>query len=92
MIPVRYVQYGFGRHRIYYVTEGGGDSPEFSSLTVHCYFPDKNNKLIIKLKHLDPGIYYFEIFFRHLGNHLFVFFEDEQKTGILNAIVKDRMY
>jgi len=89
MIPVRYIQYGFGQHRIFYVTEGGGDVNPLP--TVNCYVPDKNNKSSLTLKHLDTGIYYFDIFFRLVGNHLFVFFEDAQKTGILNAIIKDKM-
>jgi len=95
IIPVRYFQYGFGQHRIFYVTAEGEDvhppPPE-----VHCYFPDTQNKeqkLIMELKHLDTGVYYFDIFFRLIGNHLFIFFEGEEKikTGILNAIIKDRM-
>lgn len=97
-IPVRYIQYGFGQHRIFYVTEGGGDI--LPPPDVHCYFPDNNikaDKLIIALKHLDEGIYYFDIFFKLLGNHLFVFYEllgeppELRKTGLLNAIIKDRM-
>jgi len=89
-IPVRYIQYGFGQHKIFYVTAGGGDvHPPLP--TVHCYFPDKKEKSVIDLKHLDEGIYQFEIFFKAVGNHLFVFFEGTQKTGILNAIIKDRM-
>lgn len=85
----RYVQYGFGQHRIFYITKKGGDvnpPPE-----VHCYIPDKNNKSIIVLKYLDTGIYYFEIFFRVLGDHLFVFYENGKRTEILNAVIKDRM-
>lgn len=86
MIPVRYVQYGFGQHKIFYVVEGGGDLA--SPPMVHCYFPNKNNKLIIELEHLDTGIYYFEIKFEAQGNHLIIYYEGEQKTGILNAIVR----
>lgn len=86
MIPVRYTQYSFGKHRIFYIVEGGGDLA--SPPMVCCYRPNKNNKEVIELKHLDTGIYYFEIEFAHQGNHLFVYFEGEQKTGILNAIVR----
>lgn len=88
-IPVRYIQYGFGQHRIFYVTEGGEDVDPPPMVT--CYFPDKEDKVEITLKHFDEGIYYFEIFFRAIGNHLFIFREDAEKTGMLNAIIKDRM-
>lgn len=86
MIPVRYVQYSFGRHRIFYVAEGGADLD--SPPTVHCYFPDKDSKLIVELKRIDVGIYHFEISFKIQGNHLFVYYEGDQKTGILNAIAR----
>lgn len=86
MIRVRDVQYSFGHHRIFYVVEGGGDvnpPPE-----VHCYSPSKSNKEIIELEHLDTGIYYFETKFECQGNHLMIFYEGNQRTGILNALVR----
>lgn len=85
--PVRYVQYSFGKHRIFYIVDGG--KLAFPP-TVCCYCPNNNDKKIIELEELDldMGIYYFEIKFEHQGNHLFVFFEGDQKTGILNAIVR----
>lgn len=86
MIQVRDVQYSFGKHRIFYVVEGGGDvkpPPE-----VHCYFPNKDSNLVIELEHLDVGIYYFETNFECQGNHLMIFYEGSQRTGILNAIVR----
>ena len=86
MIPVRYVQYSFGKHRIFYVVEGGGDLA--SPPTVRCYCPSNNDKTNMTLKKIDTGIYYFETKFECQGNHLFVFYEGEQKTGILNAIVR----
>ena len=86
MIPVRYVQYSFGKHRIFYVVEGGGDL--VSPPTVNCYFPNKDNSKSFDLKRMDTGIYYFEIDFDVQGNHLFVYKEGEQRTGILNAIVR----
>ena len=86
MIPVRYVQYSFGYHRIFYIVEGGGD-PVFPP-TVKCYFPNKNNSKSFDMKRMDIGIYYFEIDFDCQGNHLFVYKEGEQRTGILNAIVR----
>lgn len=89
MIPVRYIQYSFGQHRIYYIPEGGGDLP--TSPKVYCYCPNCPNsrsKRIIELEHLDTGVYKFEFDFKHQGNHLFIYYEGEQKTGILNAIVR----
>lgn len=86
MIPVRYVQYSFGQHRIFYIVEGGGDLA--SPPRVHCYLPNTDIRKVIELEHLDIGIYYFEIKFEIQSNHLFVFYESEQKTGILNALVR----
>lgn len=89
MIPVRYIQYGFGLYRLYYVVEGGGDLA--NPPVVHCYCAKCENdisKVIIELQHLDTGIYYFETEFKNQGNHLFVYYEGDQKTGILNAIVR----
>ncbi len=91
MIPVRYTQYSFGHHRIFYVTEGGGDL--VSPPTVKCYYPNKECKMTVdketkELKRIDTGIYYFVVDFECQGNHLIVFYEGEQKTGILNAIVR----
>ncbi len=84
-IPVRYVQYSFGLHRIFYIPDGGGDLP--SPPTVLYYRPNKDDKMIIPLKHLDTGVYYFEIDFKVQGNHLFIYREESQRTGILNALV-----
>lgn len=86
MIPVRYVEYSFGKHRIFYVAENVED-PAFIP-SVDCYCPIKDCKTSMTMEKLDVGIYYFEVDFKTQGNHLFVFYEDTKRTGILNAIVR----
>jgi hypothetical protein len=86
MIPARYIDYTFGKHRIFYVPESGEDLPD--PPIVNGYFPDKLSKDVIEMEHLDTGLYYVDAEFDRQGTHLFVFFEGTQKTGLLYALVK----
>lgn len=86
MKPVVYIQYSFGIHKIYYITEDGRDLESLPS--VKCFCPTKDIPMFRTLKRLDEGIYYFEADFKEQGNHLFIYYEATKRTGILNALVR----
>ena len=84
MVKVEKINHKQGWYRLFYTLE----FRKTENLFIHCYIPGER-KVSCKVKQLEDELYFFDFHFRHLGEYVFICFEDEKKTLIIIVTIKN---